>query len=99
MPNGYILLWTAYRAWALAGDRATGGGIFAGSLIGIVLYGLLLLYYPDITLVVTAFLGVVLIFGILAWIGYTMATTPPPEPMEEMQEPEAETKTEPQTKS
>lgn len=30
---------------------------------------------------VTAFIGVALILAILAWIGYTMATTPPPEPV------------------
>lgn len=65
-------------------DRAIGGIIVGGSLIGIVLYGLLIYYYPDITLQITAFVGVALILLILAWIGYTMATTPQPEPIEEI---------------
>jgi predicted DNA-binding transcriptional regulator len=25
------------------------------------------------------------VFGILAWIGYTLATTPPPKPIEEIE--------------
>jgi predicted DNA-binding transcriptional regulator len=68
----------------LANDRLVGGGILAGSSVGIVIYGLLLVYAWQITLIVTAFLGVALLLGILAWIGYTMATTPPPEPITEI---------------
>jgi len=67
----------------LANDRAIGGTIFGLSIIGIIVYGLLL-YFPwawEATLRLTAFLGVALLLGILAWIGYTMATTPPPEPI------------------
>jgi len=67
----------------LASDKAIGGGIFGGSVIGIIVYALLL-FYPqtwELTLRVTAFLGVGLLLGILAWIGWTMATTPPPEPI------------------
>jgi predicted DNA-binding transcriptional regulator len=70
----------------LANDRLVGGGILAGSLAGIVVYGLLMVFASQITLVVTAFLGVALLLGILAWIGYTMATTPPPEPITEIPE-------------
>ena len=68
----------------MANDKAIGGAIFGGSVIGIIVYGLLLAFVPDITLVVTAFLGVALILSILGWIGYTMATTPPPEPITEI---------------
>lgn len=68
----------------MANDRAVGGLIFGGSVVGIVLYGLLLAYFWKITIIVTAFIGVALILGILAWIGYTMATTPPPEPIAEI---------------
>jgi predicted DNA-binding transcriptional regulator len=67
----------------LANDRAIGSAILIGSILGIVVYGLLL-YFPwswRWTLRITAFLGVALLLGILAWIGYTMATTPPPEPI------------------
>ncbi len=65
----------------MANDRTVGGGIFAGSVIGILAYAALLYYFPLFILEITAFLGVALLLGILAWIGYTMATTPPPEPM------------------
>ncbi|MBI3858952.1 MAG: transcriptional regulator [Thaumarchaeota archaeon] len=65
----------------MASDKALGWAIFLGSILGIVIYGLLLWYFPGATLEVTAFLGIALLFGILAWIGYTMATTPPPEPI------------------
>jgi predicted DNA-binding transcriptional regulator len=68
----------------LANDRAIGGAIFGGSIIGIILYAALLWFFPSATLEVTAFLAVALLLGILAWIGYTMATTPPPEPITDM---------------
>ncbi len=67
-------------------DRVVGGSIFGGSIIGIIVYGVLLLYAWEETLRVTAFVGVALVLGILAWIGYTMATTPPPEPITEIPE-------------
>jgi predicted DNA-binding transcriptional regulator len=78
----------------LANDRAIGGGIFAGSVIGIIVYALLMVYAWEITLRVTAFLAVALLLGILAWIGYTMATTPPPEPITDIPEISGESKTE-----
>ena len=79
----------------MANDRAVGGAIFGGSVIGIILYAILLFYWWEITIRVTAFLGVALILAILAWIGYTMATTPPPEPITEI--PEMGTPTEPKS--
>ena len=68
----------------MANDRALGGAILLGSIIGIIVYGGLLYLYPTLILEITAFLAVVVLLGILAWIGWTMATTPPPEPMPEM---------------
>jgi len=56
--------------------------ILIGSIIGIVAYGWLLYAFPTIVLQVTAFIAVGGILGILAWIGWTMATTPPPAPIE-----------------
>jgi len=42
-----------------------------------------LLYgYSIIALRITAFIAVAGILAILAWIGYTLATTPPPKPIE-----------------
>ena len=70
----------------MANDRAVGMGIFGGSIIGIVLYGVLIYYYPLLILVITAFLAVLILLAILAWIGYTMATTPPPEPITDIPE-------------
>jgi len=66
----------------LAKDSITGAVILAASIVGIIVYGLLIVYAWAITLRVTAFLGVALILAILAWIGYTMATTPAPEPIQ-----------------
>jgi|HubBroStandDraft_6_1064221.scaffolds.fasta_scaffold311962_3 predicted DNA-binding transcriptional regulator len=68
----------------MANDRALGGVILAGSVLGIIVYGVLLFLFSKIILEITAFLGVVVLLGILGWIGWTMATTPPPEPMPEM---------------
>jgi predicted DNA-binding transcriptional regulator len=65
----------------MANDRAVGATIFAGSILGIVIYGILEYYWESEVLAITAFLGIALLLGILAWIGYTMATTPPPEPI------------------
>jgi len=70
----------------MANDRAVGGALFGGSIVGIILYGLLLVYAWEITIRVTAFVGIALLLAILAWIGYTMATTPPPEPITEIPE-------------
>jgi predicted DNA-binding transcriptional regulator len=83
----------------MANDRIVGGTILAGSIVGIVVYGLLIWYWPLLVLEVTAFLGVLLILAILAWIGYTMATTPPPEPIADIPEVPAEPKAESVTES
>jgi predicted DNA-binding transcriptional regulator len=70
----------------MANDRAIGGTIFGGSILGIIIYGLLIFWWPLAVLEVTAFLAVLLLLAILAWIGYTMATTPPPEPITDIPE-------------
>jgi predicted DNA-binding transcriptional regulator len=53
------------------------------SILGIIVYGVLLYSYSTMILEITAFLAVAILLGILAWIGWTMATTPPPEPIAE----------------
>lgn len=70
----------------MANDRAIGGAIFGGSVIGIIVYGVLLWYWGGIVVEITAFVGVFVLLAILAWIGYTMATTPPPEPITDIPE-------------
>ena len=72
----------------MANDRTVGAGILLGSIVGILLYIYLIITYPLIVLMITALVGVVLILGIMAWIGYTMATAPPPSPVEEETESE-----------
>jgi predicted DNA-binding transcriptional regulator len=57
-----------------------------GSLAGIAVYGWLLTSpYYQLILQLTAFVAVAGVLGILAWIGYTLATTPPPKPIEEIE--------------
>ncbi|MDG6928497.1 MAG: transcriptional regulator [Nitrososphaerota archaeon] len=88
-------------------DQSLGAAILIGSVVGIVIYAwLVFLVNPFVSLIVlevTAFLAVGAVLAILAWIGYTLATTPPPQPIEEIEkeiEKEAEAakpKKEPQT--
>ncbi|HXQ92189.1 MAG TPA: hypothetical protein VN739_04225 [Nitrososphaerales archaeon] len=73
----------------MARDRAIGAALVVGAVVGVFVYGFLL-FYPFgtnskialYTLEVTAFVAVVGILAILGWIGYVMATTPPPVPLE-----------------
>jgi predicted DNA-binding transcriptional regulator len=37
-----------------------------------------------LTIKISAFIAVAAILMIIAWIGYTMATTPPPTPLEDL---------------
>lgn len=66
-------------------DQLIGALILIGSIAGIVIYGWLVGFspWPVITVQVTAFLGIAAILAILAWIGWTLATTPAPTPIEE----------------
>jgi len=56
-------------------------------VIGIVIYGWVLFFteWTILLLQLTGFVAVAAILGILAWIGYTLATTPPPKPIEEIE--------------
>jgi len=65
-------------------DQAIGAIILIASILGIVIYGWLLFFtlWALIVLQITIFIAVVVILAILAWIGWTMATTPPPKPIE-----------------
>ena len=68
----------------MANDRVVGGLIFVGSLCGIAVYFWLLFMSPWAwrTVQVSAFLLVGMGMVIMAWIGYTLATTPPPMSLE-----------------
>ena len=58
-----------------------------GSILVILVYGYLvfLTEYWKLILQLTGFIAIAGVFGILAWIGYTLATTPPPKPIEEIE--------------
>ena len=69
----------------MAKDRAVGAALVVGAVLGIIIYGILMFYNGNIALLVlkiTAFVAVAAILVILGWIGYVMATTPPPMPLE-----------------
>lgn len=67
-------------------DRVVGAAVLVGSLVGLVVYFYLLFFSPWAWLVVqlSAFLAVAAVLFIWAWVGYTMATTPPPAPLEDL---------------
>ncbi|PUA33748.1 MAG: transcriptional regulator [Candidatus Terraquivivens tikiterensis] len=69
-------------------DQAIGALIMVVSIAVLVFYFWLVFLSPTpwqlLTIQITAFLGVGLILAILAWIGYTLATTPAPEPLPEL---------------
>ena len=68
-------------------DQVIGVLIFVVSVIGIIIYGWILFFteWTILLLQLTGFVAVAAILGILAWIGYTLATTPPPKPIEEIE--------------
>jgi predicted DNA-binding transcriptional regulator len=72
-------------------DQAIGAIILLVSLAGISVYAWVLYAYSILVLQVTAFIAVAGVLAILGWIGWTMATTPPPAPLDlESKSPETE---------
>ena len=69
-------------------DKILGYVVLFGSLLGICCYFYLVFMSPWALLVVqaSAFLAVAAVLAIIAWIGYTLATTPTPEPLEDFEE-------------
>ena len=65
-------------------DQTVGVLLCLGSVLGILAYGWLVFAseWAMLTLQLTGFIAVGAVLGILAWIGYTLATTPPPKPIE-----------------
>jgi ABC-type transport system involved in cytochrome bd biosynthesis fused ATPase/permease subunit len=80
-------------------DQSIGGAIFLICLI-IAIFYVITLFYPDWIvnlgwasdrsvvqfwlIAIPVFIAFIAIMGIGAWIGWTMATTPPPKPIEEI---------------
>jgi len=93
-------------------DQGIGGIIFLVCIIIAIGYTVGLFYYgfplgnKDIDpwpismwlIAVPVYLAFILILGIGAWIGWTMATTPPPKPIEELETEEKEEKKEEEPK-
>ena len=68
-------------------DQVVGAGILLASAVIIIAY-LYLVFLTEFSLIllkITGAVAVVGVFGILGWIGYTLATTPPPKPIEEIE--------------
>jgi len=61
-------------------DQLVGALIIIASIIGILVYGWIVFFTEQalILLQLTGFIAVAAVLGILAWIGYTLATTPSP---------------------
>ena len=57
-----------------------------GSIVGAIAYFWLIFMSPwtILTIQASAFLTVSAVLLIIAWIGYTLATTPPPVPLEDL---------------
>jgi formate hydrogenlyase subunit 3/multisubunit Na+/H+ antiporter MnhD subunit len=80
-------------------DQSIGGAIFLICLI-IAIFYVITLFYPDWIvnlgwaakgedvqfwlIAIPVFIAFIAVMGIGAWIGWTMATTPPPKPIEEI---------------
>ena len=65
-------------------DQLIGLALLIGSIIGIIVYGYLLYNWPTVLLQITVFLIIAGALAVIGWIGYTLATTPPPTPIEEL---------------
>ena len=70
-------------------DQSLGAVILVLCVAGILVYGCLvfdvLSGWSLLVLKLTGFIAILGILGIGAWIGWTMATTPPPKPIEELE--------------
>ena len=63
-------------------DRVVGVIILVMSVLILLVYSWFLIVSPMIVLQITAFVAVGAVLAVAAWIGWTMATTPPPAPLE-----------------
>ncbi len=75
-------------------DQLYGGIIFIVAIVLIIFYNLWLFrilpqpaFDPFYAVEIPVWLLVMLVLGIAGWIGWTMASTPPPKPIEELTAP------------
>lgn len=59
----------------------------SASILAIIAYAWILFFteWTILLIQITLMIAVAGILGIVAWIGYTLATTPPPKPLEEIE--------------
>ncbi|MGC9071481.1 MAG: transcriptional regulator [Acidilobus sp.] len=75
----------------MARDKLTGAALLAISILIIVAYNVAMWLFPESSgaplflLKLTDSIIVIVVLGILAYIGYTLVTTPPPKPIEEIE--------------
>ncbi len=71
----------------VAKDKVIGALLLSISIIVVIAYAFILFFtkYDILLLKLTGMVAVIVVFGIIAWIGYTLATTPPPKPLEELE--------------
>jgi len=62
----------------MADEKLLGSGLIVISVIVVIIYGWLVFFsrYSLTILKVTAFLAILVLFSLIAWVGYTIATTP-----------------------
>jgi len=68
-------------------DQILGGALLIIGIAGIIIYGWLVFFsaWQMFVIQLTAFIAIAAVLAIIAWIGYTLATTPPPKPIEEIE--------------
>ncbi|MEM2261635.1 MAG: transcriptional regulator [Ignisphaera sp.] len=68
-------------------DRVVGILLFTVSILIILVYAWILFFtqWAMLVIQITLMIAVAGVLGILARIGYTLATTPPPKPIEEIE--------------
>ncbi|MEM1660906.1 MAG: transcriptional regulator [Desulfurococcaceae archaeon] len=68
-------------------DQIIGIALMSASILAIIAYAWILFFteWTILLIQITLMIAVVGILGIVAWIGYTLATTPPPKPLEEIE--------------
>lgn len=74
----------------LTKDQAIGIGLVVASIAIVLLITYLLFFQPNeglaiLTMKIIIEIAIIALAGIVGWIGYTLATTPPPKPIEEIE--------------
>jgi len=68
-------------------DQLVGILLMLVAIVVIIVYAWILFFteWTLLTIQITLMIAVATFLGIIAWIGYTLATTPPPKPIEEIE--------------